>query len=52
MQYIPMNAGFEERQKMAEKIAVVCMECAKKFKTANLCPVCPKCNSSDIEPRE
>jgi len=33
-----------------ERIAVVCVECGKKFKTPpSSCPVCPKCNSSDIE---
>ena len=33
------------------RIDVVCLECGKKFKSASLTPVCPKCNGSDIEPR-
>jgi Zn finger protein HypA/HybF involved in hydrogenase expression len=36
----------------SEPIKVVCMECGKKFSTRSMLPVCPKCNSSDIEPRE
>lgn len=35
----------------SSRISVVCLECGKKFATSNLCPICPKCNSSDIEVR-
>jgi hypothetical protein len=32
------------------RISVVCQECGKKFKTAKVCPECPKCHGVDIEP--
>lgn len=31
------------------KIQVQCLECGKKFKTANMLPTCPKCKGSDID---
>ena len=34
------------------RVKVTCLECGKKFATANLCPSCPKCGGSDIEVRE
>jgi Zn finger protein HypA/HybF involved in hydrogenase expression len=33
------------------KIAVVCLECGKKFVTARELPECPKCHGTDIEVR-
>lgn len=35
-----------------KRIKVVCMECGKKFLTANPIPQCARCNSVDIEPAE
>jgi hypothetical protein len=31
------------------RIPVVCQECGKKFKTAKVCPECPKCGGVDID---
>jgi DNA polymerase II large subunit len=31
------------------KFLVVCLECGRKFKTASMCPSCPKCGGSDVE---
>jgi DNA polymerase II large subunit len=31
------------------RISVVCMECGKKFKTADVDVSCPKCGGSDID---
>lgn len=28
---------------MKTQIKVVCLECGRKFKTASICPSCPKC---------
>lgn len=36
---------------MREKIAVECLECGRKFKTASFVPECPKCGGSDIDIR-
>ena len=33
----------------SKSIKVKCMECGKKFKSANLAPTCPKCGSGDID---
>jgi Zn finger protein HypA/HybF involved in hydrogenase expression len=32
------------------RIPVVCLECGKRFTTASLTPVCPKCGGADVEP--
>jgi Zn finger protein HypA/HybF involved in hydrogenase expression len=40
----------EEAIDEAGRLAVKCMECGKKFKTASMLPDCPKCGGSDIEP--
>jgi predicted Zn-ribbon and HTH transcriptional regulator len=37
--------------KNSKQVPVVCNECGKKFKTASICPVCPKCKGSDIDVR-
>lgn len=37
---------------MTTKIKVECLECGKKFATASLSPVCPRCGGVDIDIRE
>jgi Zn finger protein HypA/HybF involved in hydrogenase expression len=32
-------------------IAVICMECGKKFTARTMLPECPKCGGSDIDVR-
>jgi Zn finger protein HypA/HybF involved in hydrogenase expression len=34
------------------KVKVVCMECGRKFSTADFVPECPKCGGSDVDVRE
>jgi predicted transcriptional regulator len=36
-------------KKVVERVAVVCLECGRKFKTATVIPTCPQCGGSDIE---
>jgi DNA-directed RNA polymerase subunit RPC12/RpoP len=36
-------------QHISARVAVQCLECGRKFKTATLVPSCPKCGGSDIE---
>jgi len=33
------------------RIAVECLECGRKFKTASMLPSCPKCGGLDIDIR-
>ena len=34
---------------MADKIAVQCLECGRKFRTSSMLPECPKCGGSDVD---
>lgn len=34
------------------KVKVQCNECGKKFATASLSPLCPKCGGADVDVRE
>lgn len=33
----------------SSKVRVECLECGRKFQTANMLPSCPKCGGSDID---